>query len=155
MTERTLLMLKPDAVQRGLMGQIIERIERKGFRIIAMRMCQLDREDAERHYAEHKGAPYFEDLISFIIRGPVVPMCVEGPRVIAVTRHMIGATYGHEAEPGTIRGDFGGGSGYNLIHGSDSVESAEAELALYFTSLPDQQTRPLDSWVWHPKDENA
>lgn len=130
--EKTLIILKPDAVQRGLMGRIVCRFEDKGFQILAMKMMQISRELAERHYAVHKGKPFYPRLIGYITSSPVLVMVLQANNAIAVARKMMGATFGSNAEPGTIRGDFGLSNSFNLIHGSDSPAAAEAEIALYF-----------------------
>lgn len=132
MTERTLLILKPDAIVRGLMGEIITRIERKGLKIVACRMDTLSKESAAEHYAEHMGKSFYDGLITFMTSGPVLLMAVEGSEAINVTRRIMGATKGTEALPGTIRGDYCQLTNYNLIHGSDSPESAKRELAHFF-----------------------
>ncbi len=147
-SERTLVIIKPDAVQRGLIGPIISRIERRGLRIVAMKMMHIDRALAERHYAEHKGKSFYASLIAFITAAPVVVMVVEGPQAITTLRTMMGKTNALEAAPGTIRGDFGLSTRYNLIHGSDSPASAAREIALYFT---DEEIltyeRSIDPWI--------
>jgi len=130
--QRTLVILKPDAVQRRLVGRIIERFEAKGLKIVAMKLMQVTPELAERHYGEHKGKPFYEPLLKFITSGPVVPMIIEGPEAIGVVRAMLGPTHGAEAAAGTVRGDFGMSNRYNLTHGSDSPESAAREIALFF-----------------------
>ncbi|MDN5293161.1 MAG: nucleoside-diphosphate kinase [Eubacteriales bacterium] len=130
--ERTFVMIKPDGVQRGLVGEIIRRYEQKGFKIVAMKLMQVTRELAEKHYAEHKGKPFFEGLVSYITSGPVVAMVLEGRGVIAAVRAMNGATNPAQAAPGTIRGDLAIEVGRNVVHGSDSPESAEREIAIYF-----------------------
>ena len=130
--ERTLVLLKPDAVQRRLMGRIISRIEEKGLKIVAMKMIQVTRELAERHYAEHKEKPFFGELVSFITSGPVVAMVVEGPSAVEVVRKMMGNTNPLEAAPGTIRGDYGLSITMNLIHGSDSPETSAREIPIFF-----------------------
>lgn len=130
--ERTFVMLKPDAVARGLIGEIVGRIERKGLTIAAMRMEMLSRETAESHYAEHRGKPFFDGLVEFVCSGPVVLMVVEGFSAISVTRRLAGKTAGAEADPGTIRGDLALSNRYNLIHASDSPESAEREIGRFF-----------------------
>ena len=132
MFERTFVMLKPDAVARGLVGEIIGRIERKGLTIAAMRMEKLGRDIAESHYAEHRGKPFFEGLVEFVCSGPVVLMVVEGLSAISVVRKLVGKTAGVEAEPGTIRGDLAISNRYNLIHASDCRESAEREIRRFF-----------------------
>ena len=130
--EKTFLMVKPDGVQRNLIGEIISRFERKGFQLVGAKLMQISREMAEQHYGEHKGKPFFEELVSFITSGPVFAMVWQGENVIATARQMMGATKPQEAQPGTIRGDFGLTVGKNVIHGSDSKESAEREIALFF-----------------------
>ncbi len=130
--ERTLIILKPDAVQRGLIGPIIARFERKGLQIVGMKLTRLDSAVARQHYAMHEGKPFYEGLIQFISSGPVVVMVLQGHHVIATVRKMMGATSGFNAEPGTIRGDFGLSSSFNLIHGSDSPATARAEIARFF-----------------------
>jgi len=130
--EQTLIILKPDCVHRRLIGRLIQRFEDKGLTIAAMKLIQISRELAERHYAPHKGKPFYPGLINYITAGPVVVMVVAGPRAIAISRKLMGKTFGFDAEPGTIRGDFGCSMTYNLVHGSDSPESAATEIALYF-----------------------
>lgn len=128
----TLLIIKPDAVRRGLVGEVLRRVEAKGLRIAAMRMMTIDRELAERHYAEHREKPFFGELVAFITSGPVVVARLEGERAVEVLRTMMGPTDPAVAPPGTIRGDFGLRITENLVHGSDSPDSAERELALFF-----------------------
>jgi nucleoside-diphosphate kinase len=130
--ERTFVMLKPDAVKRRLVGEIIKRIEAKNLTIVAMKMIHIDRKLAETHYGEHREKPFFKDLVDFITSGPAVAMIVEGPNAISVIRTMMGATNPFNAAPGTIRGDFGLDLTQNLIHGSDSPQSAAREIALFF-----------------------
>lgn len=130
--EKSLIIIKPDGVQRRLIGEIVGRIEKKGLKIAAMKMLQVSQELAEKHYAVHRGKPFYEPLVNFITSGPVVAMAVEGPNAIAVMRKLMGKTFGFEAEPGTIRGDFGVSTQYNLVHGSDSPETAKFELSLWF-----------------------
>ncbi len=130
--ERTFVMIKPDAVQRGLVGEIISRFERKGFKIVAMKMIKMTREQAEELYAPHKGKPFFESLIRFATSGPVVVMVIEGDSAIEVVRLMIGATDARKAQPGTIRGDFALDIEKNVIHASDSKESFEREHKIFF-----------------------
>ncbi|MFZ4515073.1 MAG: nucleoside-diphosphate kinase [Acidimicrobiia bacterium] len=132
MSNRTLIICKPDAVERGLVGEIVSRIENKQLRIAAMEMRTLKRETAEEHYAEHKGKPFFDGLIDFITRSPVVLMIVEGHEAQVAMRRLMGTTNPVEAAPGTIRGDLAITTGENLIHGSDSPESADREIALFF-----------------------
>ncbi len=131
--ERTLVILKPDAVKRGLMGEIIKRIEQKGLKIVGMKMMLVDKELARKHYAEHVGKPFYPKLEAFITSGPVVVMAVEGKEAIGVIRAMMGATDPLNSAPGTIRGDFALDIGRNIIHGSDSLESAKRELDLFFS----------------------
>jgi nucleoside-diphosphate kinase len=132
-TERTLVLIKPDAVQRQLVGEIIGRIERKGLTISALELRHVSQDLATRHYAEHEGKPFFEPLLKFITSGPVVAAIVEGPRAIAAFRQLAGGTDPVEkAIPGTIRGDFGLETQFNLVHGSDSIESAKREIGLWF-----------------------
>jgi nucleoside-diphosphate kinase len=133
---RTLVLCKPDAVERGLVGEIVGRLERKGFRIVAADLRTVDRSLAEEHYAEHAGKPFFEDLLAFITRSPVLAMVVEGPDdTWKVVRTMVGATNPAEAAPGTIRGDLAIETTENLVHGSDAPDSAAREIALWFPSL--------------------
>lgn len=130
--ERTLIILKPDAIQRGLVGRILTRFEEKGLKIVGCRFQQIARETLETHYSSHKGKPFYAGLVAFMARSPVLILALEGKNAIAVSRKMMGATFGSKAEPGTIRGDFGISDSFNLIHGSDSPEAAEKELALFF-----------------------
>lgn len=130
--ERTFSMLKPGVVQRRLAGEIIARIEAKGLKIVALRMRMISRKLAETHYAEHRGKPFFEELVSFVTSGPVVAMVVEGDGAIACLRRLCGATKAEEAQPGTIRGDYAMHTGLNIIHASDSAESARREIGLFF-----------------------
>jgi nucleoside-diphosphate kinase len=130
--ERTLVLCKPDAVERGLVGEIVGRIERKALTIVALELRLLDPETAKQHYAEHVGKPFFEDLVAFITRSPLVAMVVEGPDAWKVMRTMMGATNPREAAPGTIRGDLAIEHTENLVHGSDGPESAAREIALFF-----------------------
>ena len=130
--ERTLVIVKPDAVRRGLTGEVISRIERKGLRLTAGKLFVIDQELARRHYAEHTDKPFFSDLISFITSGPVLALTVEGPKAVDVVRELMGPTDPLKAPPGTIRGDYGSEITQNLVHGSDSSESAARELDLFF-----------------------
>jgi len=130
--ERTLIILKPDAVQRGLVGKILTRFEEKGLQIVGMKMLTISQDMAARHYAPHKGKPFYDGLVRFMTSSPVVVLAVQGNNAIEVARKMMGATFGFRAEPGTIRGDYGISSSFNLIHGSDSPESAQTELAIWF-----------------------
>ena len=130
--ERTLVVLKPDAVRRGLVGEILTRLERKGLKILAMKQLQVMPELAQRHYAEHEGKPFYPALMQHITSGPVVAIALEGRSAIAVVRLLTGATNPQSAAPGTVRGDYGLGITPNLVHASDSAESAARELSLYF-----------------------
>jgi nucleoside-diphosphate kinase len=133
--ERTLILVKPDAFARNLSGEIIARFERKGLRLAALRQLTMTRELAERHYAEHAGKPFFDELVEFITSGPLVAMVLAGDQAIAAARQVIGATNPIEASPGSIRGDFAIAVGQNMVHGSDSPESAAREVALFFPDL--------------------
>jgi nucleoside-diphosphate kinase len=130
--DRTLILVKPDAFARNLTGEIIARFERKGLRIAALRYMTMERQMAEQHYAEHEGKPFFEELVSFITSGPLVAMVLEGQDAVTAARQVIGATNPLEAAPGSIRGDFAIEVGQNMVHGSDSPESAEREANLFF-----------------------
>jgi len=134
-SERTLVLIKPDGVARGLVGEVLGRIERKGFRIVALEMRTLTRSIAETHYGEHAGKPFFESLVSFITGGPLVAAVIEGPDAIVAWRTMMGATNPVNAAPGTIRGDLATETQNNVTHGSDSSESAAREIALFFPGL--------------------
>jgi nucleoside-diphosphate kinase len=133
--ERTLILVKPDAFARGLSGEIIARFERKGLRLVALTQRQMDTGLAERHYAEHEGKPFYGELVQFITSGPLVAMVLEGERAVEAARQVIGATDPVEASPGSIRGDFATQVGQNMVHGSDSPESATREVALFFPEL--------------------
>ena len=148
MTERTLILIKPDAVQRQLVGKIIDRYEARGLRIAGMKLMHADRALAEQHYAEHKGKPFFAGLVEFITSAPLVAMCVEGPNAIALCRDINGKTRPNEAAPGSIRGDWAVDTGHNLVHASDKPESAAKELELWFSpaELLDYP-RDIDRWV--------
>jgi len=146
--ERTLVLCKPDAVSRGLIGEIVSRLERRGYVIAAMKMMQLDGDRARRHYAEHEGKRFFDGLVSFITNGPLVAMCVEGEDAIAGCRQLMGATNPLEAAPGSLRADFGQTIGRNLVHGSDSPESAHRELTLFFEPHDYVSRRhDLERWI--------
>lgn len=148
--ERTLVLLKPDAIQRGLAGQIISRLEGRGLRIIGLRLMQITPALAKRHYAEHVGKPFYQGLIDYITSGPIIAACFEGTRAVEVARKTMGKTNPADADPGTIRGDLALEMGRNLIHGSDSLQSARRELALFFGergSLKSYQ-RDVDRWIF-------
>ncbi|HEX9889511.1 MAG TPA: nucleoside-diphosphate kinase [Nitriliruptorales bacterium] len=132
MSERTLILVKPDAVQRGLIGEVVTRIERKGFTLDALELRTLERDAAEEHYGEHADKPFFGELVDFITSGPLVAMCVAGDDAIKGMRQIMGATDPIEAAPGSIRGEFATIIGQNLVHGSDSPESAKRELGIFF-----------------------
>lgn len=135
MSERTLVLVKPDGVARGLVGEVLARIERKGFRIVAVELRTVTAEVAQAHYAEHADKPFFGDLVGFITSGPLVAAVIEGPSAITSWRTMMGATNPANAAPGTIRGDLATETQYNVTHGSDSPESAAREIALFFPGL--------------------
>lgn len=132
MAERTLIIVKPDGIQRHLAGEIISRFERKGFKLVAAKFVQIPEAVAREHYAVHKGRPFFESVVKYLSSAPSLIMVWEADGVIDMSRKMMGATFGYEAQAGTIRGDFSCSRGYNLIHGSDSSESAAKEISLYF-----------------------
>ena len=135
MHDRTLILVKPDAFDRGLTGEIIGRFERKGLNLVALKLMQIDRDLAESHYSEHRGKPFFPDLVEFISRAPVVALVLEGDGAVEAARQVIGATNPIEAAPGSIRGDFATEIGFNLVHGSDSPNSAGREVELFFPEL--------------------
>jgi nucleoside-diphosphate kinase len=134
-TERTLVLVKPDGVRRGLAGEVIRRLEHKGLTLVAMELRTLDRATAEQHYGEHRERPFFGELVEFITGGPLVALVVEGPNAVAGVRRLMGVTNPVEATPGSIRGDYALEIGQNLVHGSDSPESAAREVALFFPHL--------------------
>jgi nucleoside-diphosphate kinase len=146
--ERTLILVKPDGVQRGLVGEILGRMERKGLKVIGLRLLWVSRDLAERHYAVHADKHFYNGLVEFITSGPVAAIALSGPDAIAVVRRMVGHTMPNQAEPGTIRGDLGVSGLRNLIHASDAPDTAEAELALWFESgsLVDYE-RAVDAWI--------
>jgi nucleoside-diphosphate kinase len=146
--QRTLVLAKPDAVQRGLIGEIIGRFERKGLKVVGLRLLAVSREMAEQHYAVHAGKHFYAGLVEFITSGPVAAIALEGPDAIAVVRRMVGATMPNEADPGTIRGDLGVSGLRNLIHASDAPDTADAELELWFGAgaLADYR-RAVDEWI--------
>ena len=146
--QRTLVLVKPDGVQRALVGSIVGRLERRGLKLVGLKMMQITKEVAARHYAEHQGKPFYDGLISFITSGPVVAMIWEGREAVTVVRGLMGATDPLKAAPGTIRGDLALDLGMNLIHGSDSPARAETEIALFFSQsdLHDYE-RTVDRWI--------
>ncbi|HEY9899275.1 MAG TPA: nucleoside-diphosphate kinase [Pantanalinema sp.] len=146
--ERTFLAVKPDGVQRGLVGEIVARFEKKGFKLIGLKLMQVTREQAETHYGEHNGKPFFAGLVDFITSGPIVAMAWEGKNVITTARAMMGATNPAQSATGSIRGDFASDIGRNIIHGSDSPESAARELGIFFK--PEElltYSRAIDTWI--------
>ena len=153
MTERTLVLVKPDGVQRQLTGRILARYEERGLKIVGLKLVQVERSLAEQHYAAHREKPFFGGLVDFITSSPLVAVALDGPNAIAVVRSMVGATRPHEAAPGTIRGDFALETAQNLIHASDGPETAVTELALWFS--PDElisYDREIDRWALAPEE---
>jgi nucleoside-diphosphate kinase len=152
-TERTLVLIKPDGVQRQLVGRILARYEERGLKVVGLKLVQVDRALAERHYAVHRQKPFFDSLVDFIISAPLVALALDGPNAIAVVRAINGATRPHEASPGTVRGDFALETAQNIVHASDGPETAVDELALWFS--PDElfeYERDVDRWVLAPND---
>ena len=147
--ERTLVILKPDAVQRGIVGEIISRFEKKGFKIVGLKMMKVEMSRAEKHYYEHKDKPFYRELVDFITSGPVIVFVVEGRNAVSLVRKMVGATNPEEAAPGTIRHDYGMQIGKNIIHASDSSESAEREIGIFFNidELIDYK-RSDEDWIY-------
>jgi len=147
--EKTLIILKPDSIQRGLAGRIITRFEEKGLQIAAMKAMKVSKDLAEKHYAVHKGKPFYDRLVQYITSSPVIVIVLQGVNAITISRKMMGATFGSKAEPGTIRGDFGVSNSFNLIHGSDSPEAAAFEIGLYFKP-EDLLTyeRAAEKWIY-------
>lgn len=149
--ERTLVLLKPDSIQRGLVGTIISKLESRGLKIVAMKLLRMDRDHAGRHYEAHEGKPFFPGLVDFITSGPLVAIVWEGTNVVELTRNTMGATNPSNSAPGTIRGDHATDIGRNLVHGSDSAETAVQEIGLFFS--PEEiidYTRNIDSWIIEP-----
>jgi len=152
-TERTLVLIKPDGVQRQLVGRILARYEERGLKIVGLKFIQVDRGLAERHYAAHQAKPFFAGLVDFITSAPLVALALDGPNAIAVVRAINGATRPHEAAPGTVRGDFALETAQNIVHASDGLDAAVEELALWFS--PDElldYDRDVDRWVLAPGD---
>ena len=147
--ERTFSMIKPDGVQRRLVGRILNRYEEKGLQVVGLKLISMSEAQAKDLYSVHEGRPFYETLVKFITSGPVVVMAVQGAYAISVVRKLLGATFGYEADPGSIRGDFGTSKGFNLVHGSDSTESAERELPIFFKEeeLVSYRSTDLD-WVY-------
>jgi nucleoside-diphosphate kinase len=153
MNERTLVLIKPDGVQRLLTGRILARFEERGLKLVGLKLVRVDRELAERHYAIHRQKPFFGGLVDFITSSPLVAAAFEGPNAVAVVRAMVGATRPHEAAPGTIRGDFALETAQNLVHASDGADTAATELALWFR--PDELAayeRDIDRWALAPQE---
>lgn len=151
--EQTLVLIKPDGVQRQLIGEIISRFEQRGLKVVGLKMMQLDRETAQTHYQAHEDKPFFEDLIEYITSEPLIAGVLEGPSAISLVRNMMGATFCQDADPGTIRGDLGHSKSMNLVHGSDSAASAEREISLFFS--PDelfQYDLPSENWLHTDED---
>ena len=147
--ERTYLMVKPDGVQRGLCGEIVTRFEKKGLKLVAMKLMVIPKATADKHYGEHKGKKFYDSLISYITSGPVLAMVWEGENAVSVCRNMMGKTNPQESAPGTIRGDYGMQTGMNLIHGSDSPESAEREIGIFFNAEElVSYERSADRWTY-------
>ncbi|MGL5805352.1 MAG: nucleoside-diphosphate kinase [Xenococcaceae cyanobacterium] len=147
--ERTFVMVKPDGVQRNIIGEVIRRFETKGFTLVGLKLMKVSRELAEKHYAVHKERPFFGSLVDFITSGPVVAIVWQGDGVVASARKIIGATNPLNAEPGTIRGDFGVNIGRNLIHGSDAIETAQTEIALWFSEQELANWEPANkAWLY-------
>ena len=147
--ETSLVLVKPDGVQRRLMGRILARFEEKGLQVVGAKFMRITNELAERHYASHKGKPFYPGLVAFMTGGPVLALALRGKNSVAVVRKMLGATFGSKAEPGTIRGDFGISDGFNLVHASDSPETAKSELALFFRPEEIVEYPMADScWVY-------
>ena len=149
--ERTLVVLKPDAVQRGIAGEILSRFERRGLRIVALRLLKVERAMAEKHYAVHKGKFFYDDLVKMITASPVLAFVLEGPNAIAVVRAMVGSTRPHEAAPGTIRGDYALVGLRNLVHASDAPETAESEIRLWFPDGVVSYARDVERWMTEDK----
>ena len=151
--ERTLLLVKPDGIQRALVGRILARFEDKGLKLAALKVMLITPELAAQHYAPHVGKPFYDGLVRYMTSAPVVAAVIEGPRAIEVSRKLLGATFGWKAEPGTIRGDFSSSTGFNLVHGSDSPESAVREIELFFTADEIcEYERTLDPWTFSDED---
>lgn len=147
--EKSLVLIKPDAIQQGLAGEIISRLEKKGLKIVAMKMLHMDKNLAQRHYAIHKGKAFFDDLVNFITSSPVIAIVFQGKNAVEIIRQMMGETDPAKAHSGTIRGDFGIDIGHNLVHGSDSLENASKEIDLFFSAEEIfNYNRELDTWIY-------
>ena len=147
--ERTFVAIKPDGVERGLVGEIVQRFERKGLKLVGLKMMTVTKAKAEEHYGEHKGKPFFDGLVSFITSGPLVAMCWEGKNAIVIARNVIGATNPKDATPGTIRGDLAVDIGRNVVHGSDGPDSAKREIGIFFApeEITQDWNRTIHKWV--------
>jgi nucleoside-diphosphate kinase len=147
--ERSFCMIKPDGVQRRLVGRILGRIEDKGLRLAGLKLIQMSQKQAQELYSIHQGKPFYETLVRFVTASPAVVMVIEGFQAVAVVRKLLGATFGFNAEPGTIRGDYGGSKGFNLVHGSDAVDSAKREIPIFFQESELARYEHVDSvWVY-------
>ncbi len=146
--ETTLVLFKPDALHRGLAGRLLARFEEKGLQVVGLKLMRMSQDLAARHYAEHQGKPFYAGLVGFMTSSPIVALALRGPQAVAVVRRMMGKTFGLDAEPGTIRGDFGCSKSYNLVHGSDSPESAQRELSLYFPEGLLEWAPITGPWLW-------
>jgi len=147
--ERTFVAVKPDGVERILVGEVVGRFEKRGLKLVGMKFMKVTKEMAEKHYGEHKGKPFYEGLVSYITSGPIVAMALEGKNAVALARQVIGATNPKDAAPGTIRGDLAVEIGRNIVHGSDSPENGEREIGIFFK--PDELvewTGSLNKWIW-------
>ena len=152
--ETTLIILKPDTIQRRLVGRVLSRFEDKGLDVIGLKLTHMKRETAEEHYSVHRGKPFYDGLIGYITSSPVVLVAIQGIRAVEVCRRLLGKTFGYEAEPGTIRGDFGNSKSMNLVHASDSPESARHELGLFFEGYELHGSERCDiEWVYDPREE--
>jgi nucleoside-diphosphate kinase len=151
MRDRTFFMIKPDGVQKGLVGDVLQRVEQKGFKIVAMKMLSISNEMAQEHYNEHISKPFFDDLVGFITSGPVVAMVVEGENAVEGIRTMMGKTDPKASAPGTIRGDFGIHLSRNVVHGSDSPSSAEREISIFFRSEEMMEYTRIDEMWLYPR----
>ena len=150
--ETTLVLIKPDGVQRRLVGRILGRFEEKGLQVVGLRLARLEKPMLEKHYAAHKGKPFYEGLVAYMASSPVVALALRGKNAVAVVRKMMGATFGSKAEPGTIRGDFAISDGFNLVHGSDSPEAAEKEIGIFFGGSLVEWTPGDTAWVYDVSD---
>jgi nucleoside-diphosphate kinase len=150
--ETTLVLIKPDGVQRRLVGRILGRFEEKGLQVVGLRLARLERPLLEKHYGAHKGKPFYEGLVTYMASSPVVAIALRGKSAVAVVRKMMGATFGSKAEPGTIRGDFAISDGFNLVHGSDSPEAAAKEIGIFFDGALVEWTPGDLSWVYDVSD---